>query len=150
MNYASKMLKLKIYHDKYFSLKWNFLAESLSYANSWHKEASCVYADAEMLVYIINDLSCHGELRLVLKAIPHHKSTFHNLWMQGIVYVHSKLKSSEKMSLPLKFQYLHLYILRHGILSPTLLRYSWKFVQNVIPINWIIVCTPELIDISYG
>lgn len=111
MNYASKILKLKIYHDKYFSLKWNILAESLSYANSWHKEASCVCADAEMWVYIINDLSCHGELRLVLKAIPCHKSTFYNVRMQGTVSVHSKLKPSEKTPLPLTFQlqYLHLW-----------------------------------------
>lgn len=146
MNYASKILKLKIYHDKYFSLKWNILAESLSYANSWHKEASCVYADAEMWVYIINDLSCHGELRLVLKAIPCHKSTFYNAWMQGTVSVHSKLKSVEKMSLPLTFQY-NTFI--YGILHSTWC-YLWKSMQGIVPIDWIIVCTPELKDISHG
>lgn len=92
MNYVSKILRLKIYHDKYFSLKWNILAESLLYADYWHKEASCAYADAEIWFYIINDLSCHGELRLVLKAVPCHKSIFYNVQTQGILYVLSKLK----------------------------------------------------------
>lgn len=94
MNYVSKLLRLKIYHDKYFSLKWNILAESLSYADYWHKEASCAHADAEIWVYIINDLSCHGELRLVFKAIPCHKSTCYNVQTQGMLYVLFKLKWS--------------------------------------------------------
>lgn len=146
MNYASKILKLKIYHDKYFSLKWNILAESLSYANSWHKEASCVCADAEMWVYIINDLSCHGELRLVLKAIPCHKSTFYNVRMQGTVSAHSKRSHRRKRLSLWHFNY-NTFI--YGILQSTRC-YSWKSMQNVVPIDWIIVRTPELKDISHG
>lgn len=128
MNYVSKILRLKIYCDKYFSLKWNILAESLSYADCWHKEASCAYADAEIWVYIINDLSCHGELRLVLKAIPCHKSTFYNVQTQGTLYMHSKLITEAAATFEISIP---LFILKHEILHPKFY-YSLKFIQNVI------------------
>ena len=73
------------------------------------QETSCAYADAKIWVYIINDLSCHGEHRLVLKAIPWHKSTFYNVRTQGILYVHFKLITEAiatfEISIPLAFYF---------------------------------------------
>lgn len=81
MNYVSKVLRFKIYYDKYFLLKWNILVELFLYVNFWYKEVSCVYVDVEMWVCIINDLLWYGEFRLVLKVVFCYKNIFYNVWV---------------------------------------------------------------------